>query len=263
MDFSSCDEDAHPEPTPAPGLRAGDFWYTGSSASPLYAAGNGTAAQFLDALARRNAAIVREHPFVRRCAAGQADLGTLKVFLAQHGKYGAWFTRYLCAVIASLDDGADALLLAQNLAEELGYGDTRQEPHSAIYAGMLAGFGIDLKHSPTLPGTQALIDTMFGYCKRDNPVYGLAALCLAAEAIVPALYSDIMAGFLSCGVPPERLEFFRIHIECDDGHSQVMRDILVRLLEQDPSQREAVHEAATRAISARLDFFTNLEWEAS
>jgi pyrroloquinoline-quinone synthase len=242
--------------------RRGDFWYT-SRTPGSHDVIVGSGAQLLEALVRRNTAVVREHPFVRRCAAGKATLPALKIFLAQHGKYGAHFTRYLCAVIANVEDGGDAAQLARNLADELGYGHEHAEPHSAIYARMLADFGLDQKRAPTLPGTQALIDTMSGYCRRENAAYGLAALYLGAEAIVPALYGDIMAGFLACGVPEASLEFFSIHIACDDGHGRVMHDILVRMLDQDPALREAAHEAATRTISARLDFFTNLEWEAA
>jgi pyrroloquinoline quinone (PQQ) biosynthesis protein C len=223
----------------------------------------GSATQLLDDLAKRNAALVRQHPFVRRCASGRVTLGALKTFLAQQGKYGAYFTRYLCALISNLDDGADVMRLAQNLSEELGFGGTGQEPHSLMYARMLGDFGIDLKRAPTLPGTQGLIDTMFDYCKQKNPAYGLAALCLGAEAIVPQLYRDLMHGFTARGVPPERLEFFRIHIECDDGHSEIMRDILARMLEQEPRHCDAVFEASARLIEARLSFFTNIEWEST
>lgn len=223
----------------------------------------GRTTQLLDALAKRNAALVCRHPFVRRCASGEASLAALTMFLGQHGKYGACFTRYLCALISNLYDGDDVQRLASNLAEELGMAGGHVEPHSRIYARMLSDFGIDLKHTPTLPGTQALIDTMFDYCRRRNPAYGLAALCLGAESIVPALYRDLMQGFTACGIAPERLEFFRIHIECDDGHSEIMRDILARMLEQDPRQRDFVHEASTRLIRARLNFFTNIEWESA
>jgi pyrroloquinoline quinone (PQQ) biosynthesis protein C len=222
-----------------------------------------TGARLLDALESRNARLVQQHPFVRRCATGRVSLPALKVFLAQQGKYGAFFTRYLCAVIANLPDTGDVARLTQNLAEELGYGDSQGEPHAAIYARMLKDFGIDRACAPTLPATQKLIDTMLAYCKRDNPAYGLAALCLAAEAIVPPLYRDLMSGFLACGVPESQLEFFRLHIECDDGHGQAMREILVRMLGEDLSLSGAVHEAATQAIHARLSFFSAIERETA
>jgi pyrroloquinoline-quinone synthase len=223
---------------------------------------DGSATQLLDALAKHNSALVRQHPFVRRCASGKATLPALKTFLAQQGKYGSYFTRYLCALIGNLDDAGDVMRLAKNLAEELGFGD-QQEPHSQIYARMLSDFGIDLKRTATLPGTQGLINTMFEFCRQKNPAYGLAALCLGAEAIVPGLYRDLMHGFKARGVPDEQLEFFRIHIECDDGHGEIMRDIMARMLEQEPKHSDPIIEASTRLIEARLSFFTNIEWESA
>lgn len=223
----------------------------------------GSAIQLLDDLAKRNAALVRQHPFARRCASGRVTLGALKTFLAQQGKYGSFFTRYLCALISNLEDVDDVMRLAQNLSEELGFGADGQEPHSLMYARMLGDFGIDLKRAPTLPGTQGLINTMFDYCRHKNPAYGLAALCLGAEAIVPQLYRDLMQGFIARGVPAERLEFFRIHIECDDGHGEIMRDILARMIDQEPRHCDAVFEASSKLIEARLSFFTNIEWEST
>lgn len=247
-----------------PDMPAGADAWTDDTALPVgLGSSASTGARLLDALERRNCDLVRQHPFVRRCAEGSVSLPALKVFLVQHGKYGAWFTRYLCALIANLGDNGDVTRLTQNLAEELGYDHLRGEPHAAIYARMLADFGIDRAHAPTLPATQRMIRTMLDYCKRDNPAYGLAALCLAAEAIVPPLYRDLMQGFLACGVPEHKLEFFRIHIECDDSHGQTMRDILVRMLNEDLSLCGAVHEAATQVINARLNFFSAIEWEAA
>jgi pyrroloquinoline quinone (PQQ) biosynthesis protein C len=224
---------------------------------------NGNPADMLNVLAKRNAALLRRHPFVRRCANGQVTLSALKIFLAQHGKYGACFTRYLCALISNLGDAEDVLRLAQNLAEELGFCSDVAEPHSLMYRRMLADFGVDVRRSATLPGTQGLIDSMFAYCRKPNPAYGLAALYLGAEAIVPELYRDLMQGFTARGVPAAHLEFFRLHIECDDGHAATMRDILVRMLEQDPAQYQAVLEASGTLIEARLSFFTNIEWESA
>jgi pyrroloquinoline-quinone synthase len=217
------------------------------------------AARQLAALAKRNAALVQQHPFLRRCASGEVTLAALKIFLAQQGKYSSYFTRYLCALISNLKDSGDVLRLAQNLAEELGLGGDLQEPHSLMYARMLREFDIDLATAPMLPATQDLIDTMFLYCRRSNPAYGLAALCLGAEAIVPAVYRDLLQGFAAHDVPLQQLEFFRIHIECDDGHSAIMSDILVRMLEQDRANRRAVIEASAKLVEARLAFFTNIE----
>jgi pyrroloquinoline-quinone synthase len=221
-----------------------------------------SAMQLLDMLAQRNVERVRQHPFVRRCASGKVTLSALRTFLAQQGKYAAFNMRYLCALIANLDDAGDAMRLAQDLAVELGFsGD--EEPHTVTYTDMLSDFGVDLKRSPTLPGAQGLIDTMSYYCRQADPVHGLAALYLGAEAILPDLYSDVMHGFTAHGVPPECLEFFRRHIERENGQGKTMRNILARMLDQDPQHTDTVLEASTRLIEARLSFLTNIEWEAA
>lgn len=215
--------------------------------------------EVIDGLARRNSAIVQAHPFVRACERGEVSLASLKIFLAQHGKYSSYFTRYLCAVIANLKDADDVMRLASNLAEELGFGVDRSEPHSAIYSRMLHDLDVDPDVAEILPGTQALINTMFEYCKRDNPAYGLAAICVGAESIVPALYRSVMHGLIARGIATDNLEFFRIHIECDDAHGQIMQNILAQILTRDPLQACAIFEAANRVIDARLEFFSNIE----
>jgi len=201
---------------------------------------------------------LRSHPFIRRCREGTVTPHELNVFLSQHAKYSAYFTRYLCALIANLSDSDDVLQLAENLAEELGFGDDHGEPHARIFARMLGQFGIDVGQVPTFAQTQRLIETTFHYCKQQDAAYGLGALCLGAEAIVPALYSDIIAGFNANGIDDERLEFFRIHVECDDGHADTMRAILARLQQDDPQRGERILEGAQAMIDARLNFFNGI-----
>ena len=198
---------------------------------------------------------LRSHPFVQRCRDGSITDRELNIFLTQHAKYSAYFTRYLCALIANLHDAGDVMRLAENLAEELGFGEEGGEPHARIFARMIEQFGIDLQQAPVFDSTQKLISTTFHYCKQPDPAYGLGALCLGAEAIVPALYSDIISGFEANGIAPERLHFFRIHVECDDDHADTMREILQRLHQDNPQGEERMLEGAQAMIAARLAFF--------
>ena len=203
---------------------------------------------------------VLRHPFLAGCADGTVTLDQLRAFLVQHGKYARFFTRYLCALISQLDEGDDVLRLAENLTEELGFGpdaDVRT-PHARIYADMLKDFGIDLAAYPINPETQNLIDTMFMLCRQPRGTAGLGAMCLGAEGLVPALYGRIMEGFRHCGVDAKRLEFFAIHIECDDDHAATMYEILARQTEASPSCRITALNAGDIAVNARLRFFDAL-----
>jgi pyrroloquinoline quinone (PQQ) biosynthesis protein C len=200
------------------------------------------------------------HPFLTGCADGRTTLKQLRAFLVQHGKYARYFTRYLCALMSQLDEGDDVLRLAENLAEELGFGsDTEMRlPHSRIYANMLRDFDLELDAHPVTPETHNLIETMLMLCRQPHGSTGLGAMYLGAEALVPVVYARLLEGFRHCGIDTKRLEFFTIHIECDDDHAATMQEILARLTEATPSSRITALNAGDIAVSARLRFFDAL-----
>jgi pyrroloquinoline-quinone synthase len=203
---------------------------------------------------------ILRHPFLAGCVDGSVTLDQLRAFLIQHGKYSRYFTRYLCALISQLDEGDDVLRLAENLTEELGYGPDAgiRTPHSRIYASMLKDFNIDIAAHPVNPETQNLIDTMFMLCRQPRGTAGLGAMCLGAEGLVPAMYARIIRGFRHHDIDVSRLEFFSIHIECDDGHAATMYDILVRQAKKAPSCKITALNAGDIAVGARLRFFDAL-----
>lgn len=160
--------------------------------------------------------------------------------------------------MSNLPNGVHVARLAENLAEEMGFGGDSRVPHTRIYADMLADFGLIMDAEETYPETEALIQTMLMLCRQPGGGAGLGALCLGAEAIVAELYSDLLQGFLGCGVEPSRLLFFHLHIECDDTHALTMRDIIVTMIEEDPSQRLIILNAGQVALQSRLRFFDGL-----
>ncbi len=199
-------------------------------------------------------------PFVGRCRAGKVSLTEMKRYLVQQGLYGAHFTRYLCALMSNLPSNHAVLELAENLFEELGLDPAnRSVPHHEIYRDMLARFGLCLEGAQATPGTRLLIDTMLAHCRSTNPAQGLGALCLGAEALVPALYADIILGFKACGVAADDIEFFRIHVDCDDGHAETIREIMLHVAAHDSEQLAAMIDAGSAVVSARLKFFDDLD----
>ncbi|MES2938606.1 MAG: iron-containing redox enzyme family protein [Pseudomonadota bacterium] len=221
-------------------------------AAPNRAEARGTARAEIEEKCRELRERLTAHPFLRRCADGSVTEAELHAFLIQQGKYSSYFTRYLCALISKLEDGDAVLKLAQNLCEELGFGDTDELPHSQLYARMLADFGLQPQRHAAAPETQALIDTMFELCGRPTGAAGLGALCLGAEAVVPDFYSHVIAGFRSRNYPADALRFFSIHVECDDGHATTMFEVIEKVMEQSPQARSEVFSAADQAIAARL-----------
>lgn len=122
-------------------------------------------------------------------------MGELRLLLEHQALYGGYFSRYLCAIMANLPGNEAVRELAENLFKELGLGGGNERPHSEIYRDMLVRSGIPMNHAAPLVGTRNLIDSMFRHCRDLNPASGLGALCLGAEALVPALYSDPILAF--------------------------------------------------------------------
>jgi pyrroloquinoline quinone (PQQ) biosynthesis protein C len=85
-----------------------------------------------------------------------------------------------------------------------------------------------------------------------------AALCSGTEAVVPSLYARIIEGFASAGIAPDRLEFFTLHVECDDGHADTMLEILERMMARSPTARQAAIAAGKQVVEARLRMFDAL-----
>lgn len=193
-------------------------------------------------------------PLLTRCREGIVSISELKNFLAQQYFYSRHFTRYLCALLSNLVDEDLRLRLTENLMDETGIGGGNATPHSRIYRAMLDKMGVNIKLHQPFPETQTLIETMFESCRNRNPAVGLGALCLGAEAIVPHLYSQIVSGFEANGISGERLEFFHIHIACDDDHAFTMKNIIETNFNID-SDRRTLDCSAARVISARARFF--------
>ncbi|TDR79751.1 TenA family transcriptional regulator [Paludibacterium purpuratum] len=202
---------------------------------------------------------IRSHSLLARCRAGNVTLDELKILLVQQGLYSAHFTRYLCAMMANLPSNNEVLELAENLFEELGLAPDSPQPHHLIYREMLDHYALTLDDAQPLSGTQRLIESMYQHCRDPNPASGLGALCLGAEALVPSIYSDIICGFESHGASQHDIAFFHIHVACDDGHAETIRDIMLDIASTAPEQIDVMIRAGTELVEARLAFFSAIE----
>jgi pyrroloquinoline-quinone synthase len=201
--------------------------------------------------------------FLTRCRQGDVSRTELRTFVVQQFFYSRHFTRFLCALLSNMGNESDRMELTENLLEEIGFDEHAGVPHSQIYREMMVRMGVDPEFEKVLPSTKFLVDAMYDCCRNSNPLVGLAAMCLGAEAIVPHVYSQIVRGFQSQGEPIENLEFFRIHIECDDGHAITMRNIIDREIGRDPFQMTLLKLTALRLLQARTRFFEGVSGAAS
>jgi pyrroloquinoline quinone (PQQ) biosynthesis protein C len=195
--------------------------------------------------------------FITRCRTGQISREELNTFVEQHQIYSRGFTRYLGALLANIENDEFRLVLTRNLFDEMGFGDAGNMPHSKLYRKMMESLGLIPEQTP-LPSTQLLIDTMFECCQSPSYMVGLGALCLGAEELVPYMYQPIVDGFLALGESLKKLEFFTLHIECDEGHADAMYAIIDQKLQENPESLLDLNYGAEKLIQARIRFFEGL-----
>lgn len=195
--------------------------------------------------------------FLSRCGSGDINQEELCSFMQQHQIYSRCFTRFLAALLANIENDNHRLTLTHNLFDEMGLGDAGNQPHSKLYLDMMANMGI-LPIMTPMASTQRLVDTMFECCKSSNYMVGLGALCLGAEGVVPFIYQRIVDGFVAIGESLANLNFFTLHIECDDGHSETMSEIIAWELHKSPSALLDLHYGAEKIIQARIEFFNGI-----
>jgi pyrroloquinoline-quinone synthase len=195
---------------------------------------------------------LRTHAFLTACREGRVDIGTLRRFLIQQHYYSQYFTRYLCAMMANLNENSDVRALAENLFEEMGLNEKGAITHAELYQQCMRAAGTKPGSEPILPETRGLIDAMFHYCRSGDALEGLAALCLGAEAIVPEVYGAVLVALRRAGVPHEGLRFFVLHVSEDEGHAIVMRRIIDKMLAKHPHRRAKVIAIGEDMVRLRM-----------
>ncbi|RKP46029.1 AMP-binding protein [Trinickia fusca] len=198
------------------------------------------------------------NPFLTACRNGTIGTDQLRGFLIQHRYYSQYFTRYLCSLMGSLPEQDEFKALSHNLAEELSGDDTDQISHAELYRQAMDEMSAVPGSRPMLASTRALIDTMFRYCRGGDPLDGLAALCLGAEAIVPIIYGPVLDALRRANAPERAQRFFQIHVEEDEQHAIVMREIIDRMVAERPYRRPRVIAVGEEMVRLRMAMLADL-----
>ncbi len=200
------------------------------------------------------------HPLLLALETPAVTHETIRALLAQHHHYSRYFTRCLCALISNLPDSVDVKSLAENLLEEMGYGSVGGQTHAELYQHSMLAVGVTPDAMPAFASTQRLIDAMFVYCRAPDPIDGLAALCLGAEAIVPLIYGPIITGLKTLGFGADTRHFFDLHVEEDEDHAIAMLRIMQRLSASNPQRRDRALLVGSTMVKNRCAFLDGV-WQ--
>ena len=213
----------------------------------------------IDAAVEKRAMLA--HPFYQAWERGELTREALKSYAKQYFHHVEAFPRAVSAVHANCPDPRGRKLLAENLAEEEGVGEGKDD-HAALWLGFAAGMGADeaeVRAEMLHPETQALIDT-FRILSRRSYAAGLGAL-YAYESQLPAIARTKIEGLVAryCVSEPGALKFFEVHEHADLEHADVCRELLDALPAAD---RADAHAAACALAEALGNFLTGMQREA-
>jgi pyrroloquinoline quinone (PQQ) biosynthesis protein C/mannose-6-phosphate isomerase-like protein (cupin superfamily) len=200
-----------------------------------------------------------EHPIWRNqlfqaCEAGALDREDLKYVFSQYQLYSRNFTRYISALMANCESDLFRARLSENLWEE-GGGCAPEKRHAELFRRFLKdALGVVPEDTEFDMHTQYFAHEYLRFCQVNDALAASAFLSLGTEGIVPRMYTMLMHGLTHAGIPDSELEFFKIHIECDDGHAETLEELMLSYLDQ-PNWFDRCRDAMNRALDLRLQFF--------
>jgi pyrroloquinoline quinone (PQQ) biosynthesis protein C/quercetin dioxygenase-like cupin family protein len=204
-----------------------------------------------------------QHP-LWRCALlsgfaqGAFSRDDLRYIYSQYHLYSSSFTRYIAAVMTNCENDLFRAQLSENLWEE-GGGCEPARRHAQIFRDFLArSLGItDVKQIAYAPSTRQFVRGYLDFAIRSDAMSGSAFLSLGTEGIVSRMYQIMRSGLRQAQIPDGELEFFDIHIACDDAHAVTLENMMASYADH-PGWFDACRTAMNRALDLRLEFFDHL-----
>ncbi|HEV3316426.1 MAG TPA: iron-containing redox enzyme family protein [Candidatus Angelobacter sp.] len=199
-----------------------------------------------------------EHPIwdcrlIRACRAGLLTKEDYKLIFSQYYRYSKNFTRYLTALMTNCESDYYRSRLSENLWEE-GGGAEPDKRHAELFRRFLRdGLGVDLESIQYQSFANDFFHQYLDFCRNSSALTGSAFLSLGTEGAISRLYGYFCEGLLKAGIPEEQLNFFRIHMECDDEHAITLGE-LMRSYSDEAGWFEQCKSAINHALNIRRQF---------
>jgi quercetin dioxygenase-like cupin family protein/pyrroloquinoline quinone (PQQ) biosynthesis protein C len=189
---------------------------------------------------------------------GAFGIDDLRFIFSQYHLYSSSFTRFIAGVMANCESDYFRAKLSENLWEE-GGGLELERRHAQIFRRFLLN-GLKVSSLDDIvyeDFTKLFVNGYLQRCMTSTPLAGAAFLSLGTEGIVARLYEAFVTGMTKAGVATADLEFFHIHMACDDEHALTLEEMMLSYSAQ-PGWFETCRSAMDDALSLRESFFESL-----
>ncbi|WUH95242.1 iron-containing redox enzyme family protein [Streptomyces sp. NBC_00433] len=204
---------------------------------------------------------VLQHPFLARVAAGGADREHLVAWGLQERHVSYAFPRSIGLLISYADDFRMRTVLAENLWEEFGEGDS-DRAHAVLLDNLLGSMGVGRDQLDSLPteGTTAFLTTQ-RELTTSSVWRGVGAFCYANEYLSLAEFRPLEAA-VRTAFPSADLSYFAENMKADTRHTELLES-LIDIGAEDESNRADIEYGVSAALDARCLFYDSLTAQAA
>ncbi len=198
------------------------------------------------------------HSFYQSWNEGSLSLETIREYSSQYFKHVSAFPRYLSAIHSNCDHIGTRKILLENLNDE----EMGPEDHPELWMRFAEGMGNtrdEVKNAVLMEETEELVNTFNQLSRSEDYLKGLAAL-YCYESMQPEISKTKKEGLQNIyGINDEEtLKFFTVHMQADEWHREVIRNLLVELCNS-KEKKEDVLEAVNSALVALNNFLSGME----
>ncbi|MFY9572664.1 MAG: iron-containing redox enzyme family protein [Blastocatellia bacterium] len=191
------------------------------------------------------------------CRQGYLVIEDFQHIFSQYYLYSKNFTRYIAALMANTNSDYHRSRLSENLWDE-GGGAEPEKRHAELFRKFLReGLSINLETIEYSDSASYFAREYLDFCLKSHPMAGSAFLSLGTEGIVARMYSIFVEGMRNAGIDDSKLEFFHIHMECDDEHAITLQEMMLSYSDQ-PEWYNSCLQAMDWALTLRYRFFESL-----
>jgi pyrroloquinoline quinone (PQQ) biosynthesis protein C len=193
-----------------------------------------------------------EHSAINAISDQRVSIAQVGQFAEQYSYYCDAFPRMLALAAGNVPDDATRMNLVKNLWEEHGSGDLTRS-HRALFSRFRAA--LPLSNFGPLKRTEAFISEGLLICRGASHLESLAYLGPGAEMFTSTQYERLLSGLEKFDIfNSTDLDFWRVHIECDDHHFEEMAEALNGLIRTD-ADKILVLNSSVRAAKTELAFW--------
>lgn len=198
------------------------------------------------------------HSFYQSWNEGSLSLETIREYSSQYFKHVSAFPRYLSAIHSNCDHIGTRKILLENLNDE----EMGPEDHPELWMRFAEGMGNtrdEVKNAVLMEETEELVNTFNQLSRSEDYLKGLAAL-YCYESMQPEISKTKKEGLQNIyGIKDEEtLKFFTVHMQADEWHREVIRNLLVELCNS-KEKKEDVLDAVNSALAALNNFLSGME----